>query len=78
MKYSSKNPSIAQLIDAFKTGHYGEDRYDDEVSCSECGGGIGIGEQYYDVEGIMFCSACSSAADECILEKEREKYMFEL
>ena len=32
MKYSSKNPSISHLIDAFRTGHYGEDRFEDEIS----------------------------------------------
>ena len=78
MKYSSKNPAISQLIDAFRTGHYGEDRFEGEISCSECGVEIGMGEQYYDVDGIIFCMSCNSAADECILEKERENYMFEI
>ena len=78
MKYSAKNPCLSYIIDQYRTGKYGEESCESSIKCSECTADIIGGDQYYDVDGVIFCMNCHEAADECIIDKEREQYLFEM
>lgn len=76
MKYSLEEPCISMLIDEYKTGAFGEDRFG-VCRCSSCRKEIAPGESYFDVDGEFFCMGCREEAESLILEQIRDNYIFE-
>lgn len=75
MKYSLDSPYMPHLIDEYVTG--GFDESFGVPQCRSCGADIGCGEQYYDVDGNIYCMRCSGSADKDILESVRDNYIYE-
>lgn len=46
--------------------------------CSECGASLCPGEEYYDVQGSIYCMNCTDKAERHILDEVREDYIFEV
>lgn len=72
MKYALDSDYMPYLIDEYKTGGLGG-----YAKCSGCGAQIADGERYFDIDGKVFCMNCSATAEEHIMEKVREEYIFE-
>ena len=48
-------------LDEYVTGHWGDDGYEEpQIShyCDECGEAIYEGEDYYEIEGGIYCEDC--------------------
>lgn len=72
------DPRFTQMIDDHKTGHYGEDSFSDRLICRSCGAVITEGDEYYDIDGDIYCTGCRDEADRAIAESVRGEYTFEL
>lgn len=71
------HPEMPHLIDRYRTGNYGEECYADGTYCASCGAAIRDGEKLYDIDGTVLCLACEPVADEMILNRVRENYIFD-
>lgn len=78
MKYLLNNPYLPYAADRIITGGYGENDFSCGACCSVCGEDIRGGEEYYDVNGRLFCMLCEGAAQEHILDEVRDSYIHEL
>lgn len=79
MIYKSSSPYLAGVIDEYATGHWGEDMWGNEkLECCACHTVIRPGYNYFDIDEEIYCENCSDMADEAILEKVRNKFIFEL
>ena len=69
----------SSYLGSFGRDYSSEDFYDDHFSklfCSCCGENIQPGQEYFDVDGSIFCMRCD--AEVAIFEKHRDEYLYEL
>lgn len=73
-----RSPYMAGMMDNHITG--GTDPYGDDESerCCNCGRIIREGDEYYDVNGELYCMNCEEHAEDAILAVERVSYIFEM
>lgn len=78
MVYKDFDLSYKSALDDWKTGHYGEDAFTDTFECCNCGCVIPEGNEYFDVDGDIYCVECEDAADEAILDLVKNEYRYVL
>ena len=77
MIYSAEDPKLRELIDDYRTGHYGEDACPDSLRCVSCGARISSGETYFDVDGRLYCGGCREEAEHAVIDAVFDEYIYE-
>ncbi len=78
MMYKATSSGLNRLIDEYRTGNYGEDYIEANMSCSHCGSEIRAGDMYFMLEDDVYCMGCSTTAEAHILRDVKDSYIYEL